>query len=66
MSKILVLSVLVTLTLWLCGCTAEMTMHYPGKWNAVDRHESGSTFYRGYTPPFPMDPPTADSQAWRN
>ena len=52
--KIIVLTILTFAAL---GCTAEMTMHYPGKHNAIDRHESGATTYKGYVPPFPMDPP---------
>ena len=50
---------IITLALWLGGCTAEFTAHYPGGWNAIDTHESARTVYRGggYQPPFPMDPP---------
>lgn len=58
MRKISLLSVLFTLAMICGGCTAELTMHYPGKHNAIDTHESGRTVYRGtYRPPFPMDPP---------
>lgn len=47
-----------TLSLWLTGCTASITAHYPGKLNALDHQDSARTVYRGsYQPPFPMDPP---------
>lgn len=60
------LAAILTLALWLGGCTAEFTAHYPGKWNAIDTHESARTVYRGggYQPPFPMEPPKSDAQAW--
>jgi len=57
MKKITLLAVLFTLAMIVGGCTAEMTMHYPGKMNAIDTHESAKTIYRGYTPPVPMNPP---------
>jgi len=62
MIKVTVLATLITAALWLGGCTAEMTMHYPGDWNAIDTHQSGRTVYRGsYQPPYPMDPPAAQA-----
>lgn len=58
------LAAVLTASMWLGGCTAEMTMHYPGKMNAIDTHQSGRTTYRGsYQPPYPMDPPA--ESAWK-
>lgn len=40
------LSVLFTLAMILGGCTATYTTHWPGKWNAMERHEAGHTEYK--------------------
>lgn len=54
--------------LCLTGCTGSLDWqaHYPGKHNPIAEYQPGSgrTVYQGYTPPYPMDPPAADSPAW--
>ena len=46
MKKAAWLSVLFTLAMILGGCTATYTTHWPGKWNAMERHEAGHTEYK--------------------
>lgn len=55
---------ILTLGLWmggLTGCTMQVdtAVHWPGKLNAIDHHETSpaKTIYRGYSPPMQMDPP---------
>ena len=50
--KVIVLSILVFCAL---GCEGSMSMHYPGKWNAIDVREAGNTRYLNYrtSPEYP-------------
>lgn len=58
------LAAMLTLSMWVTGCTGSVQVHYPGKYNAIQTYEPGRTVYQGYTPPMPMSPPAADSPAW--
>lgn len=62
------LAALLTASLLLVGCTGSLDWqaHYPGKYNDIGEYRpgAGTTVYKGYMPPIPMDPPAADSPAW--